>query len=56
MFLVIRWNGTREVGVNRDGSECSPRDAELLTETEATATALKYGGRVISESRFFGDA
>lgn len=55
MYLVIRWNGTKQVAVDRDGTEWDdPALAEMYAdEYEAEAMAKKCGGKVVDEDELF---
>ena len=55
-YVVIKWNGKQDVGINKDGSEETNLElAELFLEKEADDVAAKYGGNAFPESRIFGD-
>ena len=57
MYLVIKHDGQREVGVNADGTTSYPLDqAELfITAKQADAVAKQHGGAAFSEERIFGE-
>ncbi len=56
MYLVIKHDGKREVGVNSDGSTSYPlEDAQVYaTSEEADKVAAAHGGDAFTEERIFG--
>ena len=58
-YLVTKWDEQtqREVGIDSDGTvQQKAEQAELfVSHEEARKVADQHGGKVISESRMFGD-
>lgn len=54
MFLVVKHIGTRDLGVNVDGSTCENLGlTDVMTKREALVLANKVGGRVVNEADIF---
>ena len=53
-WLVVKWDGQREVGVTREGEHCDPDHAPLMGLHDADLLAFTYGGTVVDESSYFG--
>ena len=58
-YLVIKWDEAtqREVGIDSDGTvQQKAEQAELFaTHKKARKVADQHGGKVITESKMFGD-
>ena len=54
-WLVIDWDGSKEVGVNENGTHCETEDAPLMSMAEADALAAKHDAQSIHEDALFGD-
>ena len=58
-YAVIRWDAEtqQEIGIDSDGTTQSDlRQTELFaTQEKARTVATQHGGKVITESRLFGD-
>lgn len=54
MFLVIKWNGKKEVGLLDNGKQVDIELAELMSLPQATECAEKYGGKICHYDDIFG--
>ncbi len=56
MFLVLKNKNGRDIGIDANGTEQTDlRQAELFGRNAAEEVAARFGGKVVSESRVFGD-
>lgn len=56
MFLVLKNKNGKDIGIDANGTEQADlRQAELFGRRAAQEVAAKFGGKVVAESRVFGD-